>query len=416
VSTPLTATQAVGALRARTLRIHRDHDLLVQAGERGFFWRSARHELVTRGVAVRIPLEAGPGRIAAAAGVVSALLAQIRWEGPEGAPGPVAVGALPFADLAPGALVVPELVVRRDASGALWETRISANGTALAGLPQALREPGAWPATVSVRSGQDRAGWDAMVARALAAIAAGELAKVVLAREVLVEADRPFSRAAALRRLAARAAGCLLYAHDGFVGASPELLVRRHGPLVVSCPLAGTAARGGVPPAEEAGRLARLVASAKDAAEHRFVVEAVVAALGRAGARLTVHPRSLIRLATVAHLATRVEAELPEPAPSALALAGLLHPTPAVAGTPTARALALLGRLEPFERGLYGGPVGWVDARGDGEWAVALRGADLAGRRARLLAGAGIVAGSDPADEWAETEAKLDAMLGVLTV
>jgi isochorismate synthase len=109
-----------------------------------------------------------------------------------------------------------------------------------------------------------------------------------------------------------------------------------------------------------------------------------------------------------------VSGVLREPAPSALALAGLLHPTPAVGGLPRAEALAAIAALEGFDRGLYAGPVGWVDANGDGEWAVALRGAHLDGPRARLVAGAGIVAGSDPDAEWAETEAKLRPMLAAV--
>jgi isochorismate synthase len=122
----------------------------------------------------------------------------------------------------------------------------------------------------------------------------------------------------------------------------------------------------------------------------------------------------VVRLTTVAHLATEVTAALTEPLPTALELAGLLQPTPAVAGTPRDAALAAIAALEPFDRGRYAGPVGWVDAAGDGEWAVALRCAELHGRRARLLAGAGIVPGSDPDAEWAETEHKLRTLLEVL--
>jgi isochorismate synthase EntC len=122
----------------------------------------------------------------------------------------------------------------------------------------------------------------------------------------------------------------------------------------------------------------------------------------------------VVRLPTVAHLATEVTADLTEPLPSALELAGLLHPTPAVGGSPRDAAVAAIAALEPFDRGRYAGPVGWVDAAGDGEWAVALRCAALDGRRACLLAGAGIVPGSDPDAEWAETEHKLAAMLEVL--
>jgi isochorismate synthase EntC len=160
--------------------------------------------------------------------------------------------------------------------------------------------------------------------------------------------------------------------------------------------------------------VAGLLDSAKDAAEHRFVTDAVTAALEAVSEQVVARPREVVRLATVSHLATRIEATLRSPAPSALALAGLLHPTPAVGGTPASAAAALQARLEPFERGRYGGPVGWVDAAGDGEWAVALRGAELDGARARLVAGVGVVDGSDPAREWDETEAKFGAMLDIL--
>jgi isochorismate synthase len=254
--------------------------------------------------------------------------------------------------------------------------------------------------------------WRAAVASALDEIAAGRLDKVVLAREAVVEADRPFPRAALLRRLRAREAGTLLYASDGFLGASPELLVSRRGATAVSRPMAGTAALGAT--AAEADDLARLADSPKEAVEHRLVVEAVAEGLAKVADRVEVGRPEVVRLTTVAHLATEVAATLTEPLPSALELAGLLQPTPAVAGTPRDAALAAIAALEPFDRGRYAGPVGWVDAAGDGEWAVALRCAELHGRRARLLAGAGIVPGSDPDAEWAETEHKLKAMLEVL--
>ena len=207
----------------------------------------------------------------------------------------------------------------------------------------------------------------------------------MLAREVEVEAELPPSRPALLAKLAGvaagdGAAGSLLYAVDGFVGVSPELLVRREGRAATSRPLAGTAPRGATP-AQEAALLEGLTSSAKDADEHRFVVEAVAEALTEVSDDVQVHRREVVSLATVTHLATRIEAKLREPVLSALGLAARLHPTPAVAGTPRAAALGLIAELEPFERGRYGGPVGWVDAAGDGEWAVALRGAELSATR-----------------------------------
>jgi isochorismate synthase len=251
------------------------------------------------------------------------------------------------------------------------------------------------------------------VVAALAAIGAGRLDKVVLAREAMVEADWPFPRAELLRRLQRRPGGAtFLYADGGFVGASPELLVRRRGRVATSRPMAGTVPQGDG--AAEAGGLARLTGSPKEAVEHRLVVDAVAEGLAKVADRVEVGKPEVVRLATVAHLATEITADLTGPLPTALELAGMLHPTPAVGGSPRDAALAAIAALEPFDRGCYAGPVGWVDRTGDGEWAVALRGATLTGRRAHLVAGAGIVPGSDPDAEWAETEHKLRAMLEVL--
>jgi isochorismate synthase len=263
-------------------------------------------------------------------------------------------------------------------------------------------------------SGSALAWWRGAVRAALEEIGSGRLDKVVLAREALVEAERPFPRAALLRRLRDRAGvEAFVYASGGLVGASPELLVSRRGRVATSRPMAGTVPRGATAAAEASG-LARLTGSDKEAVEHRLVVDAVTEGLAKVADRVEVAPAKVVRLTTVAHLATEVTAELTEPLPSALELAGLLHPTPAVGGCPRDAAMAAIAALEPFDRGRYAGPVGWVDAAGDGEWAVALRCAALDGRRARLLAGAGIVPGSDPDAEWAETEHKLRAMLEVL--
>ena len=268
--------------------------------------------------------------------------------------------------------------------------------------------PGTGPGGFSLDS------WRAGVLAALEAIGSGRLDKVVLAREAAVEADGPFPRAELLRRLQRRPGGStFLYASDGFVGASPELLIRRRGRVATSRPMAGTVPQGDSAGAEADG-LARLTGSPKEAVEHRLVVDAVAEGLAKVADRVEVGRPEVVRLATVAHLATEITADLTGPLPTALELAGLLHPTPAVGGSPRDAALAAIAALEPFDRGRYAGPVGWVDRAGDGEWAVALRCATLDGRRAHLIAGAGIVPGSDPDAEWAETEHKLRAMLEVL--
>jgi len=212
-----------------------------------------------------------------------------------------------------------------------------------------------------------------------------------------------------VRRLRAQQLGCFVYACEGLVGASPELLVRQMGAMVESRPVAGTTV------ADNEESLHALAHSAKDNREHGFVVDAITEALTPVCDDLEVgRVPDVAVFGPVAHLATPIRGRLVEPAPSALDLARLLHPTPAVGGTPRAAALRAIPMLEGFDRGRYAGPVGWVDARGNGEWAIALRCAELDDTRARLVAGAGIVEGSDPAAEWAETQVKLEPMLRAL--
>jgi menaquinone-specific isochorismate synthase len=420
---------AAPRLFSRVVRLDDGLDPLDLAGEDGFVWGSPAGALVGTGQAARVPVGTGPGRIERAAETVAAWLDAAEVADPDGpGPGPAAVGALPFHPATPGALVVPALLLRTDPQGRTWAVvtepgpsdppsaadllaRLRAAAAGDHRWPAARRLDAPWP-TPSEGSGLE--GWRAAVVAALAEIGSGRLDKVVLAREATVEADHPFPRAELLRRLRRRPGGStFLYASGGFVGASPELLVRRQGRVATSRPMAGTVPRGDSAAAEADG-LARLTGSAKEAVEHRLVVDAVAEGLAKVADRVEVGRPEVVRLATVAHLATEITADLTGPLPTALELAGLLHPTPAVGGSPSDAALAAIAALERFDRGCYAGPVGWVDRAGDGEWAVALRGADLHGRRARLLAGAGIVPGSDPVAEWAETEHKLRAMLEVL--
>jgi menaquinone-specific isochorismate synthase len=442
------APQAPGRLVSRVVPVAEPLDPLDLAGEDGFVWRSAAGTLVGTGVAARVPVGTGPGRIERAAETVATLLAAAEVDDPDGGGlTPAAVGALPFHPANPGELVVPSVLLRTDPEGRTWAVltepgefeapsagelvrRLRA-ATRAARWPRARRldteglwtgagtrsrrglgSPSGGPGTEPGGSGLD--GWRAGVLAALAAIGSGRLDKVVLAREAAVEAEWPFPRAELLRRLKRRPGGAtFLYASGGFVGASPELLVRRRRRVAVSRPMAGTVPQGGGAGGEADG-LARLIGSPKEAVEHRLVVDAVAEGLAKVADRVEVGRPEVVRLATVAHLATEITADLTEPLPTALELAGLLHPTPAVGGSPRDAALAAIAALEPFDRGCYAGPVGWVDRAGDGEWAVALRCATLSGRRAHLIAGAGIVPGSDPDAEWAETEHKLRAMLEVL--
>ena len=256
------------------------------------------------------------------------------------------------------------------------------------------------------------------VADAVARIGGTELRKVVLARTIEVRAGRALDPRTLLHRLRAVDPDAYTFAmptNDGvIVGASPELLVSRHDREVRSNPLAGSAPRSG-DPEEDRANADSLVASAKEQEEHVIVVEAVAETLRPFCEELTWDQEPiLLGTPNVWHLSTRFRGILRDPAPTALDLVAALHPTPAIAGTPTEAALATIDELEPFDRGRYAGPVGWVDANGDGEWAIALRCAELRGDRATLFSGAGIVAGSEPAREVDETERKFRAFLDAL--
>jgi menaquinone-specific isochorismate synthase len=242
----------------------------------------------------------------------------------------------------------------------------------------------------------------------------GTLAKVVLAREVVVTADAPIDVAAVLARLRAGYPTCHVFHVDGFVGASPELLVSRVGDVVRSHPMAGTAPRGGDPSAD-ARLAASLLASTKDREEHQITIDMVHDTLLPWCSYLDYEAEpSIVPVANVQHLATMVEGRLSQPAPSVLELVQALHPTPAVCGQPREAALDYIVEHEGFDRGRYAGAVGWVDSRGNGSWAVSVRTAQLDGPTARLCAGCGIVADSDPVAELEESRAKLQAMLSAI--
>jgi menaquinone-specific isochorismate synthase len=389
----MTTTPARERLRAVTREIDVGDDALATFDAGGFAWIHDGTSIVTSGEALRVAPEDA-----------AEILQAIATDDPIGLPGTgaLAVGGMPFDPSATGELIVPARVTAVVGDRA-WVTEIE---PITSGTPVTRRPP----TRFSVVAPRTRDDWHAMVRTALAAIRAGELEKVVLARQVLVEADTPFAARDVVGRLVSQQPGTFVYASDGLVGASPELLVRRIGNDVESLPLAGTAVADG-----DESTLRELAASVKDHREHRYVVDAIVERLRGQCDRLDAGtPPEVLVFGHVAHLATRVHGRLRAPAPSALDLARLLHPSPAVGGTPRHAALETIRALEGFDRGRYAGPVGWVDARGNGEWAIALRGAELDGSRALLVAGAGIVEGSDPDAEWSETQAKLEPMLRAL--
>jgi menaquinone-specific isochorismate synthase len=312
-------------------------------------------------------------------------------------------------------VVVPQVVLGRR-SGRSWLTLVTPPGAVQ--VPALRRRPvaAAGPSTATLDAPVPEPDhWRAAVADALVSLRSGALDKVVLARALDVVAKSGLDPRAVAARLAARFPACFTYLCDGLVGASPELLVRRTGRHAESLVLAGTVRRG-TTPEEDAQLEQTLLHSGKDQIEHRMAVDSVRETLAAVAADVVADPRpQLVRLANVSHLATHVDAWLPNPAPSALALATQLHPTAAVGGTPRQAAMEAIRRLEAAPRGRYAGPVGWLDANGDGEFAIALRCAQLSGDRARLWAGAGIVADSDPDAELAETAAKFDAVLSALS-
>ncbi|GAB2969143.1 isochorismate synthase [Nocardioides montaniterrae] len=315
------------------------------------------------------------------------------------APGERALGALSFAAGAPGIF-----------------HRVSGGERALLGPVVGPRER-----SYSVQEFPTAEKYAEMVASALEQIATGRLHKVVLGRCLDVVSDPPLVAAEVIDRLLLTRPGRYVFsiplqeqelAGPLLVGASPELLVRRQGQQISCTPLAGSAPRS-ADPEVDAARGQALLASAKDLAEHAFVVEAIVHALKDVCVEIEAPTGpELLATDTVWHLASPIRARLASglAGPSALRLAQLLHPTPAVGGVPAEAASATIAALEGDLRDYFAGCVGWVDADGDGEFAVTIRSAVIDGDRLRLFAGAGIVAGSDPALEVIETGAKLATM------
>ncbi|WP_157432467.1 isochorismate synthase MenF [Aeromicrobium sp. Root472D3] len=329
--------------------------------------------------------------------------------------GLVAFGSFTFADAAEGSvLVVPEVVVgRRD--GVAWVTVI---GTGIAATPAVSpTTPPRQPSGATFVDGPvDGDAWKALVAEAVQRIQADDLDKVVLARDLVATLDEPLDVRAPLARLAADYPSCWTFHVDGFFGSTPEMLVRLERGLVTSRVLAGTIRRTGDDTHDLAlaGSLAR---SSKDLEEHEYAVRSVADSLAPHCTSMNVPETPFVlHLPNVMHLATDVTGVMKNGA-SALTLAASLHPSAAVGGTPTPDAVRLIDEIERLERGRYAGPVGWIDARGDGEWGIGLRSAQVEddGRTVRLFAGCGIVADSVPADELAESSAKLIPVREALT-
>ncbi|SFR69098.1 isochorismate synthase [Agromyces sp. CF514] len=388
-------------------------------------WMRRGEGIVGLGETLRIETS-GVDRVADAAAVWTELSADADIDDRVGLPGTglVAFGAFAFADesASTSVLVVPELVLgRRD--GRAWVTRIalaerdddaSAHGDdgsadAAASVEVEIPEPAPRrrvPRVTFSPGAVPPERYEAAVAEAVRRIDGGELAKVVLARELVGELHEEDGLRATIHRLAEDYPDTWVFAVDGLIGASPETLVRVDHGTVSARVLAGTSARG-AGEASDRERAVALSESAKDRAEHALAVASAVKRLEPHTARLDTSPEPFtLQLPNLWHLATDLKGTLGDGS-SALDLVRAVHPTAAVAGTPRRVALSVLAELEGFDRGRYAGPVGWVDGDGDGEWAIALRCAQIdPDGTVRAYAGCGIVHDSVPADELAETVMK----------
>lgn len=412
----MTAT-APGRLPARTVVVDDPGDLLARlAGPADVAWLRRGDGLVGIGVAASAEVS-GPEEGAA---WWSALAATIDHEaelpGAWGA-GPLAFGSFVFD---PGntagrsVMIVPRLVVGRRA-GVSWLTAV---GTPLAADPPPVADVPSAPGPVRVEpAGMDADAWAATVAAMVARIndPASDLSKVVLARALRVRAERPLDARWLAGRLASAYPSCWTFHVAGLVGASPEMLIRVEGGLATSRVLAGTIRRSD--PSQDEALAEALAGSGKDLEEHRFAVESVARALRPFCSGMNVPDAPFVlQLPNVMHLASDVTGVM-RGGDSALRLAGALHPSAAVCGTPTPAARAAIARAEGLDRGRYAGPVGWIDTAGDGEWAIALRCGQIDPddpRAITVYAGCGIVGRSRPAAEVAETEAKFRPMLDAL--
>ncbi len=336
--------------------------------------------------------------------------------------GLVAFGSFAFSDSphAPAGesvLSVPQFVVGHR-GGHWWVTTMGVEDH-LPPLPPQLTVPGIDPpGELTFADGASSpALWQTAVATAVRRISAGELDKVVLARDLDVRTEHPIDPRWPLRRLAERYGSCFTFAVDGLLGATPELLVRLEGRLVTSRLLAGTIQRTGSLARDEAlaGSLAR---SSKDLEEHEYGVASVAEALAPHCTGMNVPEAPFVlHLPNVMHLATDITGVVSDGS-TALDLIAALHPTAAVCGTPRAAATAVIDEVEGMDRGRYAGPVGWIAASGAGEFGIALRSGELDpsdARHMRLFAGCGIVADSDPVAELAESNAKLLPMREALS-
>ncbi|APW99039.1 isochorismate synthase [Halobiforma lacisalsi AJ5] len=392
-------------------------------------------EVVGRGAVAEITA-AGPDRFDTVRRRADRLFATLEHDGPAVAR-PRAFGGFAFHDehdpaadpwtgFDAASFVIPEILVVRSDDGT-WLTAVAESADAaedrlerwtdrLAEMP-AMRPSGSGPGIADTRRSTSPGEWTDQVETALERIADGRLTKVVLAQALSVDLAADLDVAAALERLRRRYPNCyrFLVGHEvgrTFFGAPPERLVAKTGTRVETEALAGSAPRGETPE-EDDEHAERLFDSDKVGREHGLVAESIREQLEPLARELTIADREVRKLATIQHLRTPIDAEL-DADRHVLELAEALHPTPAVGGVPPATAWETIRETESFARGWYAAPVGWFDAHGDGEFAVGIRSGVARGDEITLFAGNGIVADSDPDDEWEEVQLKLRSILDEL--
>ena len=356
-----------------------------------------------RGIAARVP-----------SSDARALLDSLDSDGPRDEHGalPFLIGALPFDRSVKGDFVLPQQWISKTHDGHAWFGMTEGTTPDLAPAERAPTSSNSYRIKPGVAIDQ----YLSAVAEIRDAVRRGEITKAVIARDVLVEATDPIDVHGLLLRLKASFGSSYRYSYDGLVGASPELLVEIRGAEIFSHPLAGTTPRTGDPATDDA-LAADLLTSAKNQIEHRVVIDMVHDTLLPHCSYLDWEPEpTVVKVANVQHLGTRLQGALSTPRLHVLEAAHMLSPTPALGGFPREEALALIARHEGLDRGRYGGAIGWFDAQGDGAFAVTIRCAELSAdrRTARLFAGGGIVADSEPSAELAETQAKFQAMLAAI--
>ncbi|CAB4891208.1 unannotated protein [freshwater metagenome] len=378
-------------------------DLTAFAGSEGMLFVRNGFGFATRGIAARVTSREA-----------KTFLANIQVDDTVNAPGsgPVLIGAIPFDSSQNHDFILPKLLIFKSEDGRCWVTSI--DDSDLDFNPSLA--PNATSSSYEVSPGVEVEVYLNAVTSARDAVRSGAIKKAVIARDVFVTSSQPIDIHSVLLRLRNSFGSSYQFSVDGFIGASPELLVSILDGEVSSHPLAGTAPRTG-DPATDAQLAISLLSSTKNQIEHRIVIDAVHDTLLPWCSYLDWEPEaSIVAVANVQHLGTHMSGRLSQPFLHVLDAVYALSPTPALGGFPRDKALNLISDVEGMSRGRYGGAVGWFDSRGNGVFAVSIRCAEFSNnnKTARLFAGGGIVADSEPLSELAETQAKLQAMLAAI--